>query len=350
MAGERILVVDDGKENREFLIDYILKPAGYAVFEARDGMEGLTKARDEHPDLVLLDLQMPKMDGIAVLEAMRVQALEIPVILMTFYGSEEVAVDVFRLGVKDYIKKPYTADEMLDAINRVLADTQLMRERQRLTSSLIDRNRDLHTKVKELTHVNPVGLPVLGQQREVTILQAGFRDLGLINSMDTSQFLDLLNRHLHLAADVIARKNGTLSHISSEGFMAIFNAPDDLEEHVRWAVEAGHALQLSLSEAYPKGGVPRFGIGIDCGIAVVGGLTAGTHSSYSAVGETVMLARRLMEAALPGGVLFSRTVAEKLIGVMQVAKLGEIPIKGRPEPFGVFSVATRPANSSNQGR
>jgi adenylate cyclase len=348
MAGEKILVVDDGKENREFLIEYILKPAGYTVFEGRDGMEGLAKARDEQPDLMLLDLQMPKMDGIAVLEAMRLQALEIPVILMTFYGSEEVAVDVFRLGVKDYIKKPYTADEMLGAINRVLAETQLLRERQRLTTSLIDRNRDLHTKVKELTHVNPGGMPVLGRRTDVTVLQAGFRDLGVMNNMDEIQFLDLLNRQLHLAADVIARKNGTLSHISSEGFMAIFNAPDDLEEHTRYAVEAAYAVQSAVLEAHPGGGVPRFGIGIDCGSAVVGGLTASSHSSYSAIGESVVMARRLMEAALPGGVLFSRAVAEKLIGHMQVSKLGEIPIKGRTEPFGVFSVATRPAN--NQGR
>jgi class 3 adenylate cyclase len=236
---------------------------------------------------------------------------------------------------------------MLDAINRVLADTQLLRERQRLTSSLIDRNRDLHTKVKELTHVNPGALPVVGQRREVTILQGGFRDLALMSNIDTNQFLDLINRELNLAAEVIARKGGTLSHISSEGFTAIFNAPDDLDSHVLRAVEAASSLQSTLLETYSKGSAPRLGIGIECGIALVGGLNVGNHSNYCAVGEVVVLARRLMDAAFPGGVLFSRTVAERLIGHIQVSKLGEIPIKGRAEPFGVFSISPRAANSSS---
>ena len=104
MAGERILVVDDSKENREFIIDYILKPNGFEVIEARDGVEGMELARSQSPDLILLDLQMPRLDGMGVLQALRRENLPIPVILMTFHGSEEIAIEVFRMGVRDYVR------------------------------------------------------------------------------------------------------------------------------------------------------------------------------------------------------------------------------------------------------
>ena len=126
MSGERILVVDDGRENREFVVEYILRPYGFQASVARDGREGLEKALAERPDLILLDLQMPRMDGRQVLHALHTENVNIPVILMTFHGSEEIAIEVFRLGVKDYVKKPYTVEEMLGAIERSLTGVQFL--------------------------------------------------------------------------------------------------------------------------------------------------------------------------------------------------------------------------------
>ena len=122
MPLERILVVDDRAENREFIVDYVLIPNGYIPLVARDGAEGLEKALTEEPDLVLLDMQMPKMTGIEVLEALNEKGVQIPVILMTFHGSEDLAVRVFRLGVKDYVIKPFEVSEMLGAIARALSE------------------------------------------------------------------------------------------------------------------------------------------------------------------------------------------------------------------------------------
>src|SRR5579864_9211038 len=99
MTGERILVVDDSKENREFVVTAVLKPGGFEPFQARDGLEGLELARRLTPDVILLDLQMPRMNGIQVLEALRRENLNVPVILMTFHGSEDIAVEVFRLEI-----------------------------------------------------------------------------------------------------------------------------------------------------------------------------------------------------------------------------------------------------------
>lgn len=150
MAGELILVVDDGRENCEFVVDYILRPNGFRTAVAYDGQTGLDKALSEAPDLILLDLQMPRMDGIQVLEALRERQSSIPVILMTFHGSEEIAIKVFRMGVRDYVMKPFTVDEMLDAIERALSETRLRREKEALTERLLKSNREMQRRIKEL--------------------------------------------------------------------------------------------------------------------------------------------------------------------------------------------------------
>src|SRR5215470_15471134 len=160
VTGERILVVDDSKENREFIIDYILKPNGYEPVEARDGVEGMELARKISPDLMLLDLQMPRLDGTGVLTALRRENLAIPVILMTFHGSEEIAIEVFRLGVRDYVKKPYTPEEMLEAIENNLTETRLRKEKEALTSRLLNANRELHSRIKELNTLYSIGKSV----------------------------------------------------------------------------------------------------------------------------------------------------------------------------------------------
>lgn len=160
MAGERILVVDDGRENRDFIVEYILQPNGFVPMTARDGKEGLDLAVAQRPDLILLDLQMPRMTGIEVLENLSGRGIDIPVILMTFHGSEEVAVEVYRLGVRDYLKKPFTVDEMVMAINRSLTEVRLRREKEALTERVIQANRELLARVQELNVLYSVGKTV----------------------------------------------------------------------------------------------------------------------------------------------------------------------------------------------
>jgi PAS domain S-box-containing protein len=105
-------------------------------------------------------MQMPKMTGIEVLEALKEKGLQIPVILMTFHGSEDLAVRVFRLGVKDYVIKPFEVSEMLDAIERALTEVRLRRERDDLLDRLVGVNKQLEGRVKELNILSSVGKAV----------------------------------------------------------------------------------------------------------------------------------------------------------------------------------------------
>lgn len=157
MADERILVVDDGADMRDFVIKYVLKPNGYDHLEARDGLEGLEQIETKSPDLVLLDLQMPRLDGLGLLRRLRENDVNIPVVLMTFYGSEEIAIEVFRLGVRDYVIKPFTEDELLGAIERSLVMTRLRRERDELTERLSVASREFQRRVRDLQGLARVG-------------------------------------------------------------------------------------------------------------------------------------------------------------------------------------------------
>ncbi|HIP96706.1 MAG TPA: response regulator, partial [Anaerolineae bacterium] len=127
---------------------------------AKDGETGLRKALTENPDLIIMDLKMPKMTGLEVLAALRERQSTIPVILMTFHGSEETAVQAFRLGARDYVIKPYDTQEMLESIERALTEVRLRAERDRLTQNILQVNRQLERRVKELSILYSIGKSV----------------------------------------------------------------------------------------------------------------------------------------------------------------------------------------------
>ena len=125
MAGEKILIVDDRRENIVFIANDILRPAGYQVITAMDGEKGRQKALEENPDLIITDMQMPKMTGDEMIRALREAGHTSPVILTTFHGSERAAIRAFRAGATDYLIKPFTVDEILEAVKRALSPPSL---------------------------------------------------------------------------------------------------------------------------------------------------------------------------------------------------------------------------------
>lgn len=154
----RALVIDDSKQVREFVIEYVLKPHGFEVDTATNGLEGLHKAINTAPDVILMDYEMPKMTGLEVLRSLRNKYRNnIPVILMTSHGSEQIAVEVFRLGVHDYIMKPFDPQDMLDAIENALSVTRLQREKEALTRRIMQANQQLTQHLEELNTLYEVG-------------------------------------------------------------------------------------------------------------------------------------------------------------------------------------------------
>jgi two-component system NtrC family sensor kinase len=160
VSGERILVVDDSPRIRSALRQVILEPAGYRVLTAHDGQAGLERALRERPDLVLLDVSMPRLSGLEVLEKLHQARFEWPVIVMTMHGSEDVAAQALRLGARDYLRKPFKVEDVLSRVRQALRESDLLRERQALLKRLEEANRLLTRRVNDLTALSAIGQAV----------------------------------------------------------------------------------------------------------------------------------------------------------------------------------------------
>ncbi len=152
----KILIIEDRRENIVFIANNILKPMGYDIITARDGALGLQKALEEAPDLIITDIQLPNMSGLQVLEQLREEEIYIPTIVMTFHGTEETAMRALRLGAVDYLIKPFSFDEMQDALNRALkarsrgANKQIVEKLGTLEKDLADTQTLLTKREQQL--------------------------------------------------------------------------------------------------------------------------------------------------------------------------------------------------------
>lgn len=163
MAGERILLIEDAVHLRQHLAENVLRPAGYEVLTATDGAEGLTLARDLEPDAILSGYEMPHTDGLSLLETLRADGSDAPFILMTRAGSELLAVRALRLGVSDYLIKPFQDDELLEALKRTLQRHWTRRITEHVPQQLLHANRQLEQRLRELDTLFAIGKRVTSQ-------------------------------------------------------------------------------------------------------------------------------------------------------------------------------------------
>jgi two-component system NtrC family sensor kinase len=156
MAGETILIVEDNRETLATLTD-VLRSKGYQVLGASDGQLGLRLALEEEPDLILLNPNLPELSGYQILQALREQGNESPAVLMTLGGSENVAVQAFHLGVRDYVAKPLRIPDTLAAIERALCEERLRRDKEQISGQLTSLNRQMEQQLLELTTLQAIG-------------------------------------------------------------------------------------------------------------------------------------------------------------------------------------------------
>ena len=147
---ECVLVVDDASSIRDFITEYILAPRGFEILTATDGLEGLRLAFDKQPDLMIVDVQMPNMDGLEMLRRLQLRRITIPAILITAHSSEKVAIEALRMGVRDYVLKPFDVKEMDEAIDRALRESRLMGAHGELRQQLEKQERYLRRLTQQV--------------------------------------------------------------------------------------------------------------------------------------------------------------------------------------------------------
>jgi len=173
MEKDRILIVDD-EPDIALILKLQLEDAGYQTVRARDGVEALEAIEREPFALIMLDIKMPRMDGLEVLS--RIRGDETPVVMMTAHGSEDIAVDAMKKGALDYISKPFSTDDMLQKVERAISIDKTRKENARLSSQLDEERRKMEAVLQGMADlllaVDMQGRIITASRQAATVLCA----------------------------------------------------------------------------------------------------------------------------------------------------------------------------------
>lgn len=347
-----LLVVDDNEMNRDILSRRLTRQ-GYDVIVAENGQSALNKLLEHKFDLVLLDIEMPGINGIAVLKLVRTtySMTELPVIMVTARGESADIVGALELGANDYIMKPLDLAVVPARVRTQLALKRASDEVKMLACQLEARNalirkvfgRYVANEVVDKLLASPEALKFGGELRTVTVLVADLRGFTLISDgpFTPAQIVHMLNNYLGAMTKIIADHHGIVDEILGDGILAFFGAPSDQPDHAQRAVGCAVEMQQAMEpvNAYNQThGLPELsmGIGIHTGEAIVGNIGSETRSKYSVVGKHVNLAARLESYCCGNQILMSEATLSHTGAIVRIDGQFIVRPKGLAEPVTVY--------------
>lgn len=337
----RLLVVDDNKVYR-LLLARGLEQQGHSVAMAENGRKALEMLHSEPFDIVLLDIQMPEIDGYQVLEQLTSDTVlrEIPVIMTSALEELDGVARCIEMGAEDYLTKPLNPVLLRARINSSLEKKRLRDQQRELirkfaTSEVAD---DLLAK----------GFSLGGQLVEATAMFSDIRSFTTIaEAQPPADTIELLNTYYTLMFEAIGDYNGIVNQMVGDGLMAIFGAPLPVENHgeaaVRAALEMIEMVDLFSQDRVAQGKTPiRIGIGIATGPVIAGYTGTLRRATYTCVGDTVNLAARLEAHTKVVGqpILIDETTRCSLSPALSVDEQGSVQLKGKTQEVRIFSIPT----------
>ena len=339
-AGGRILIVDDNKVNR-LLLSRSVEMLGHAVVLAENGRIAMQRLADGGFDLLLLDIEMPEMDGFEVLAAIKAdpELRGLPVIVTSSVEGLDKIVRCIELGAEDYLPKP---------VNRVLLQARLTSclEKKRLR----DEQRALLSRfaTSEVARdLRDQGFAIGGRRLRASVLFCDIRGFTTLSEDQAPEaIIELLNAWYALMFDAIASHGGMVSLMIGDGLMALFGAPQPLDNPAQQAVDAAREM-LAMIDGF---NVERraaaepdlhIGIGIATGEVVAGYTGTQNRACYTCIGMTVNRAARLEShtKAVDREILIDAETCAGLTDAVAPALVGTVAFKGFSEPLDVFSVS-----------
>ncbi len=353
----RILVADDVPENVR-LLEAVLVPRGYDVVSASDGLQALEAAQSETPDLVLLDVVMPGLDGYAVCRRLRERedTAMLPVIMLTASeGSEKTKA--IEAGADDFIPKPFNHDELLARVRSLIRIKRYHDEIAELNRTLEER---VQTQLQELDRMQQLQR-FLSPQLAEAILSAGdesilashrrqvamvFADLrgwtSFADSVEPEELMRVLGEFHQTIGRLVGRFDATVGFLQGDGVQLFFNDPIEIPDAALQAVRLGCALREEMSELTPqwrkRGHELDFGAGIALGYATCGEVGFEGRSDYAAIGAVTNLASRLADEATGGQILIAQRLYAEVEADVEVEPVGEVTLKGFQRPVAAFNV------------
>ncbi len=335
----RLLVVDDNKVNR-LLLTRSLQILGHEVASAENGRVALDLLRREAFDLLLLDMEMPEMDGFQVLEQMKadLQLRDLPVVVTSSLEGVENVVRCIELGAEDYLPKP---------VNPVLLKARVgaSLEKKRLRDTQKELVRRFATP-EVAQDLQQSGFALGGKRVNGTVMFADIRGFtSLAETQAPEETIELLNTYYTLMFDAISGHGGIVSQIAGDGLMAIFGAPLPLPDHgdaaVRTALDMIEMIELFNVEQSAASKPPiRIGIGIATGDMVAGYTGTRERATYTCIGDTVNLAARLEAHTKEAhrAILIDAATRAVLRDDLAADALGAVPIRGKAQPVDVYAI------------
>lgn len=351
-----ILAVDDTPENLEIL-KLRLEANGYDVATAADGEEGLNTAQQLLPDLILLDIMMPKRDGISVVRELKgdENTRGIPVILVTALADTQDVVRGLDAGGDDYLTKPFEHAALLARVRSMLRQKAMhdviqeqkhqlaawslsLEERVAAQVDQIERisrlRRFLPEKVAEII-VNSDTEQMLQKSHrgDVTVAFCDLRGFtAFAETAEPEEVMKVLREYHACLGPIIDKYAGTLERFMGDGLLVVFNDPVLQVDHAKRAVRMASAMRHVVNDLLERwrriGHELGFGIGIASGHATIGLIGFDKRIDYSVIGSVPNLAARLCAMALPGQILLSPKVAAELDGETPIRPIGEFELKG----------------------
>ena len=360
-----ILVVDDLPQNVR-LLEAVLSPKGFRVATASSGEEALDVLSQQHPDLVLLDILMPGMDGYEVCRRIRQDpgTAFLPVIMITASGEEQ-KLRAIESGADDFVNKPFDQAELLARVRSLVRVKRYHDTIEHQAAELERWNRELEQRVQDqveqlervgrLRRFLPVQLADLivssgddsflnGHRRDITVVCCNLRGFtSFAETAEPEDVWDILGEYHESLGDLIARFEGTLERFASDGLVIFFNDPIPCDDAPLRSIRMALAMRQQVQELADgwqrRGHELAFAVGIAQGYATLGRIGYAGRFDYAAIGSVTNLAARLCAEAVPWQILVTQRVNAAAEAQVVSRLVGELSLPGFSRPIRTFDVS-----------
>lgn len=340
------LIADDDWMNRDLLQMYLTN-AGCEVISCTDGEQAWQAITERLPDVALLDIRMPRLDGLTLCQRIKnhPRTRFIPVIIVTALEAADEELNAIEVGADDFINKPFNSLILLTRVRSLLRLKHMSDElesRNKLLSQVLNRYVDQEITDAILTDPERF-LKLGGETRSVTVLFADLRGFTRFTEMNSAaQVVEMLNLVFAHLTEAVFQNGGTFDKFLGDAIMAFYGAPlsrpDDVQRALRTALEMKQRFtDLQADPRYPMLAPLGLGVGVHSGDAIVGNIGTERVMDYTVVGDTVNVARRLQEIARPGEILISEATFQRAPGA-RARHLAAQSLPGRRGPVEVYEL------------